>query len=72
MTISKRQEKEQRIVELREAITRLEIELQKDMELEQHQAIDHLDEHFEVVEVKFNNLKTFWSSLKSDWQKTKS
>lgn len=71
MSISKRQEKEQKIAELREAITRLELELKKDMELEQHQVIDHLDEHFDVVEVKFNNLKTFWSTLKSDWNNPK-
>lgn len=70
MTALNRQEKEQRIIELREALTRLEAELQKDMEREQHHAIDDLDEHFEAVEMKLNNLKAFWSTLKSEWQKT--
>jgi len=72
MTISNRQEKQKKLLELREAITRLEAELEVDKELELHQAIDHLDEHFEVVETKFNNLKVFWSSLKSDWRNDKS
>ncbi len=67
MTISNRQEKQKKLVELREAIARLETELEKDKELELHQAIDHLDEHFAVVETKFHNLKVFWSTLKSDW-----
>jgi len=71
MTMSNRQEKQKKLVELREAITRLETELERDKELELHQAIDHLDEHFDVVETKFNNLKVFWSSLKSDWIKDK-
>lgn len=70
MTALNRQEKEQRIIELREALTRLEAELKKDMEREQHQAIDDLDEHFEAVEMKLNNLKTFWSTLKSEWRNT--
>lgn len=70
MTVLNRQEREQKIVELREALTRLEAELKKDMELEQHQAIDQLDEHFEAVEMKLNNLKTFWLTLKSEWRKT--
>lgn len=63
-----RKEKEQRIVELREALNRLEAELAKDMEREQHQAIDQLDEHFMAVEMKLNNLKAFWSTLKTEWR----
>ena len=70
--MSNRQEKQQKLLELRDAIARLETELERDQELELHQAIDHLDEHFEVVETKFNNLKVFWSTLKSDWKKDKS
>lgn len=72
MTMSDRQEKQQKLAELRQAIARLEAELEVDKELELHQAIDHLDEHFEVVETKFNNLKAFWSTLKSDWRNDKS
>jgi hypothetical protein len=72
MTILNRTEKEQKIIELREAIARLEAELEKDLELEQHETIDHLDEHFNAVETKLNNLKTFWSTLKSEWRHTNS
>ena len=72
MSMSNRQEKQKKLVELREAIARLETELEVDKELELHQAIDHLDEHFAVVETKFNNLKVFWSTLKSDWSNDKS
>jgi predicted component of type VI protein secretion system len=72
MTIMNRVDKEQKILELREALTRLEDELQKDIELEQHQAIENLDEHFNAVETKLNNLKTFWSMLKSEWRHTSS
>lgn len=70
MTALDRQEKEQRIIELRAALTRLEAELKKDMEREQHQAIEDLDGHFEAVEMKLNNLKKFWSTLKSEWRNT--
>jgi hypothetical protein len=72
MTIMNRADKEQKILELREALTRLEAELQKDIELEQHQAIENLDQHFSAVETKLNNLKTFWSMLKSEWRHTNS
>lgn len=72
MTVLNRQEKEQKIIELREALSRLEAELEKDMQLEQHQAIDHLDQHFEAVERKLNNLKAFWSTLKSEWRNSHS
>lgn len=72
MTDLNRREKEQKIVELHEALTRLEAELQKDMEREQHQAIDHLEEHFDAVEMKLNNLKAFWATLKSEWRKVNS
>jgi chromosome segregation ATPase len=72
MTMSNRQEKQQKLMELRDAIARLETELERDQELDLHQAIDQLDQHFEVVETKFNNLKVSWSTLKSDWGNDKS
>ena len=70
--MSNRQEKQQKLMELRDAIARLETELERDQELDLHQAIDQLDQHFEVVETKFNNLKVSWSTLKSDWGNDKS
>ncbi|ALO47510.1 hypothetical protein [Pseudohongiella spirulinae] len=62
-----KEEKQQRIAELREALSRLEAELNKDIEREQHEAIDHLDAQFILVEDKFHNLKTFWQTLKEEW-----
>ncbi|MBC55238.1 MAG: hypothetical protein CMQ34_15530 [Gammaproteobacteria bacterium] len=67
MTTLSREEKQQRIVELREALNKLEAELEKDIERQQHDAIDQLDEHFVTVETKFQNLKVFWQTLKDEW-----
>jgi predicted nuclease with TOPRIM domain len=67
MTKLSKEEKQQRIVELREALTSLEAELAKDIEREQHAAIDQLDAQFMLVEDKFHNLKTFWQTLKEEW-----
>lgn len=64
-----REEKEQRINELREALSQLEAELEKDIEREQHEAIDQLDAHFDAVETKLHNLKAFWQTLKEEWHK---
>ena len=66
MTTFNRAEKVQRIAELREALKQLEDELEKDIEREQHEAIDQLDAHFEAVETKLGNLKTFWLLLKEE------
>ncbi len=66
MTTQSRINKENRIRELREAIIQLEAELQRDIEAEQHDAIDRLDEHFDAVETKLRSLRTFWMLLKRD------
>jgi predicted nuclease with TOPRIM domain len=66
MSIESRVDKENRIRELREAIARLETELQRDIEAEQHDLIDRLDEHFDAVETKLSSLRTFWMKLKRD------
>lgn len=61
-----RSDKEARIRELREAIARLEAELQRDIEADQHDLIDRLDEHFDTVETKLSSLRAFWKQLKQD------
>jgi len=66
MSTLNRAEKIQRIAELREALKQLEAELEKDIEREQHEAIDQLDAHFQAVETKVSNLKTFWQLLKEE------
>jgi hypothetical protein len=66
MSTLNRAEQIQRIAELRKALAELEYELDKDIQREQHEAIDHLDSCFEAVESKLTNLKTFWRSLKEE------
>ncbi len=66
MSTKSRAEKEARIQELREAIASLEIELQKEIENEQHEAIDRLEDHFNAVETKLGSLKAFWQQLKQE------
>lgn len=66
MSIDSRAEKQARIKELREAIARLETELQKDIENEQHEVIERLEDHFDVVETKLSSLKVFWRQLKQE------
>lgn len=61
-----RADKEARIAELREAIARLEAELQQDIEAAQHDLIDRLDEHFDAAESKLGSLRAFWMALKRD------
>lgn len=71
MTTQSRIDKQARIRELREAIVRLESELQQDIEAEQHDLIDRLDEHFDAVETKLSSLRAFWRELKQDLQPAK-
>jgi len=72
MNTSYRAEKEARIRELREAIAKLEAELEKDIEDEQHAMLDHLEDHFNAVETKLSSLKVFWQALKQDLMSRKS
>lgn len=65
-----RQKKKQCLKELREAIVRLETELDDDRLLSQqeaqHEAIDRLDEHFTAVEHRFDNLRMLWQALRAE------
>lgn len=64
MSTESRIDKEARIQDLREAIARLEAELKRDIEAEQHDLIDRLDEHFDAVETKLSSLRAFCKQLK--------
>ncbi|MEC7119756.1 MAG: hypothetical protein VXW65_07625 [Pseudomonadota bacterium] len=66
MSEQSRQEKLARIQELREAINQLEIELKREFEQDQHELVDHLEEHFDAVETRLSSLKTFWHDLIDD------
>lgn len=63
---SDRQQKQERIRELRDAISQLESELERDLQRDQHEAIDHLEDYFVMVDSKFDNLKLLWETLKSE------
>ncbi len=75
MQTSSRDEAEQRIKDLRESISLLELELERHDASEvqaQHALIDHLDEYIDAVDNKFSSLKLFWNTLRQDWRKDRS
>lgn len=65
-----RQETEERIKALRESLNQLEGQLatHRQQDASQHDLIEHLDEFIDAVDHKVLSLKTFWNSLKKDWQ----
>ncbi|MGM8936341.1 hypothetical protein ACS8E9_15930 [Pseudomonas neustonica] len=71
MSQHSRQETEERIKELRESLNQLENQLahHQDNDESQHDLIEHLDEFIDAVDHKVLSLRTFWNSLKSEWQK---
>lgn len=66
---ARRTAKEEKIRQLRAAIAQLEEELERDLEDEQHRAIDNLDEYLNAVDSKFDNLKLLWEALKDELRK---
>ena len=68
-----KQETEERIKALRESLNQLENQLanHSDNDASQHDLIEPLDEFIDAVDHKVLSLKTFWSSLKKDWQKSR-
>lgn len=63
MSEQSRQEKLAKIQALREAIAQLEAELKREFEQDQHELVDHLEDHFNAVETRLSSLKTFWQNL---------
>ncbi|MCD8520664.1 MAG: hypothetical protein LRY66_17600 [Saccharospirillaceae bacterium] len=71
MSITKHQETEDRIRELRESIDELERQLRNiiaDQESVQHESLEHLDEYINAVDTKVSSVKVFWQTLKNEWQ----
>jgi ATP/maltotriose-dependent transcriptional regulator MalT len=56
----KKQELELQIEELEAALVALKTQLKEIEKQEQHDAIDHLDEHLQMLDHKWDNLRTFW------------
>ena len=63
---SRKQALEQKIDELEETLAKLKQELKREMEAEQHEAIDHLEMYLERVNHKFANLHDFWQILREE------
>lgn len=56
----KKQELETQIEELESALAHLKARLKELEKQEQHDAIDHLDEHLKMLDHKWDNLREFW------------
>jgi len=59
-----REEKLARLRELREAVLALEGELERDLERDQHAAIDELDRYIRDVDNRLDGLGRLWDLLK--------
>jgi len=56
----KRQELERKIEEMEAALASMKQQLNQAVEEEQHESIDHLDEHLQEMEHKWENIREFW------------
>jgi DNA repair exonuclease SbcCD ATPase subunit len=72
MDLESREEKQDRIRQLRDAISQLEAELERELEHQQHRAIDDLDHYFNAVETELASLRSFWRALKEEWKSRRS
>ncbi|MCG7898092.1 MAG: DUF1307 domain-containing protein [Candidatus Thiodiazotropha lotti] len=61
---------EEKIAELESKLAGLKGELQKEVEFEQHKAVDQLDFHYADLDTTFNSLKEFLNMLRDDFKKT--
>ncbi|MBW9260992.1 MAG: hypothetical protein K1566_17270 [Candidatus Thiodiazotropha sp. (ex. Lucinisca nassula)] len=61
---------EAKIAELESKLDGLRGELQKEVESEQHKAIDQLDFHYNDLETTFTSLKEFLNVLRDDFRKS--
>ena len=63
---SRKQTLEQKIDELEDTLAKLKQELKREVENEQHEAIDQLEIYFDRVNSKFSNLQDFWHLLREE------
>ncbi len=64
--ISRKQILEQKVAELEETLTQLKRQLQREIEAEQHEAIDELENYLDMVNNRFANLQGFWQLLREE------
>ena len=65
-TTTRRDRLEAELRDVRQHVEKLEAELQKVVTEEQHETIDHLEDHFDAVENRFRGLRDFWKTLISE------
>ena len=63
---SRKQALEQKIEELEETLDKLKQDLRREMEAEQHAAIDQLEIYLDSVDHKFSHLQDFWKLLREE------
>ncbi|MEE2730209.1 MAG: hypothetical protein VYA55_05270 [Pseudomonadota bacterium] len=57
---AKRRELEQKIGEMEAALAQLKLQLNQAVAEEQHESIDHLDDHLQEMDHKWENIRDFW------------
>ncbi len=65
-TTTRRDRLEAELRDVRQHVEKLEAELQKVVTEEQHETINHLEDHFDAVENRFRGLRDFWKTLISE------
>ena len=63
----RRQELEQRIIQLKRSLEQLRAQLKKETEADQHQAIGQLESYFNEVDDRFAHLSDFWGSMAKEF-----
>ena len=63
MNVNDRERLSQELADVRAHADRLEAELKRISEAEQHDAVDHLEEHFEAIENRYRNLREFLKTV---------
>ena len=64
----KRQELEHKIEEMEAALATLKQQLNQAVEEEQHESIDHLDEHLQDMDHKWENIRDFWPIVVNEFR----
>jgi hypothetical protein len=65
-------DKSEHIEALNQAVAELDQHLHDSIERDQHEMIDHLDEHFDAVETRLQSLRAFCEALRKELKSRKS
>ncbi len=64
--VSRKQVLEQKVNDLEETLAQLKQQLQREIETEQHAAIEELESYLDQVNNKYANLQGFWQVLREE------